>query len=106
MGTNDKEDITPVDKQRGRNTSGIIDAFTTRRRLIGPEPELNMIARPTEVTDQAAPNTASSAETPLQRQILLWQHELLRRAELRRSTGPAAKAVESFEMESEVDPEE
>jgi hypothetical protein len=72
-----------------------------------PEPELNMIARPTEITDRTAPSTGSlSAETPLQRQILLWQHELLRRAELRRGTEFQAKAIEPLEMESELNPEE
>jgi hypothetical protein len=71
------------------------------------EPELYMIARPGEIPDKTAPSIgASSAETPLQRQILLWQHELLRRAELRPSIEPVAKAMEPFELESEVDPEE
>jgi hypothetical protein len=47
-----------------------------------PEPEIEMIARPTDLTH---PNVSSAdlpaAETPLQRQILLWQRELLRRRE-------------------------
>jgi hypothetical protein len=72
-----------------------------------PEPELYMIARPAESTDKTGPSTGSlSAETPLQRQILLWQGELLRRAALRPSIEPAPKAVEPFEMETELDPEE
>jgi hypothetical protein len=74
-----------------------------------PEPERYMIARPTDITEKTAPSiAASAAETPLQRQILLWQHELLRRAELRRSVTPAPKAIEPFDIEMAVegDPEE
>jgi hypothetical protein len=41
-----------------------------------------MIARPTDIT-QTGPTTPdlASAESPMQRQILLWQRELLRRWE-------------------------
>jgi hypothetical protein len=43
-----------------------------------------MIARPTDITTAGAsrPDDSPVAETPLQRQILLWQRELLRRREV------------------------
>jgi hypothetical protein len=45
------------------------------------EPELEMIARPTDITETGVSAAAlAAAETPLQRQILLWQMELMRRA--------------------------
>jgi hypothetical protein len=41
-----------------------------------------MIARPTDITETGASAAEiPAAETPLQRQILLWQRELLRRKE-------------------------
>jgi hypothetical protein len=43
-----------------------------------------MIARPENFPPSGASPDLSGAETPLQRQIILWQHELLRRAERRR----------------------
>ena len=44
-----------------------------------------MIARPENIpaSGSSSPDL-SGAETPLQRQIILWQHELLRRAEMLR----------------------
>jgi hypothetical protein len=43
-----------------------------------------MIARPEDFpTSGSSSPDLSGAETPLQRQIILWQHELLRRAERR-----------------------
>jgi hypothetical protein len=43
-----------------------------------------MIARPTDFTRPDASSTGlPAAETPLQRQIILWQRELVRRAEAR-----------------------
>jgi len=50
---------------------------------MGPEPEIAMIARLTDIT-QTSPTIPdlASAQSPLQRQILLWQHELLRRREV------------------------
>lgn len=47
-----------------------------------------MIARPADIT-QTSPATPdlASAETPLQRQILLWQRELLRRREAGKQEG-------------------
>jgi hypothetical protein len=71
-----------------------------------PEPELFMIARPTDVTRTDDSSTGwPVGETPLQRQIILWQRELLRRAESRRSTAEPQSA-ESEERESELHPEE
>ena len=71
-----------------------------------PEPELVMIARPTDVTRTDASSTGCPVgETPLQRQIILWQRELLRRAESRRSTAELL-SVEAVEKESELHPEE
>jgi hypothetical protein len=67
-----------------------------------PEPELYMIARPTDITRTDNSSTGwPAAETPLQRQIILWQRELLRRAESRRSTVSGPQSVESVEKESE-----
>ncbi|HEX5575614.1 MAG TPA: hypothetical protein VFX42_07040 [Gemmatimonadales bacterium] len=41
-----------------------------------------MIARPTDITQTGASAAdVPAAETPLQRQILLWQRELVRRGE-------------------------
>jgi hypothetical protein len=65
------------------------------------ELELEMIARPTDIA-QTMPSTPdlSSAETPLQRQILLWQWELVRRAEARKqASGEEAQGVELRETE-------
>lgn len=46
-------------------------------------PELEMIARPTDITASGALKPEFPlAETPLQRQILLWQRELVRRGEV------------------------
>lgn len=50
-----------------------------------------MIARPTDIT-HTAPTTPdlASAQSPMQRQILLWQREILKRWEAgRRETGEA-----------------
>jgi hypothetical protein len=71
-----------------------------------PEPESYMIARPSDI-DKTAPSTGPfSAETPLQRQILLWQHELLRRAELRRTGGLEPSSIDLQGRTLEADPEE
>jgi hypothetical protein len=52
-----------------------------------------MIARPSDITHPAPTgDDLPPAETPLQRQILLWQRELIRRAELRRSAESAEAA--------------
>jgi hypothetical protein len=59
-----------------------------------PKPEIAMIARPSDITHPASSgDDVPRAETPLQRQILLWQRELLRRAELRRSAESGAEAA-------------
>jgi hypothetical protein len=72
-----------------------------------PEPELHMIARPSQIPEKTAPSTGSlSAETPLQRQILLWQHELLRRAELRRAVGSEPSSMDLGGTNLEADPAE
>ena len=39
-----------------------------------------MRAQPTEIKQIDQATCVTAAESPLQRQILLWQHELLRRA--------------------------
>jgi hypothetical protein len=45
-----------------------------------------MIARPEDIPPSGSSSPdLSGAETPLQRQIILWQQELLRRAERRES---------------------
>lgn len=66
-----------------------------------PEPEIQMIARPTDIT-QAGLSTPdlASAKTPLQRQILLWQRELLQRAQKggaagQRGSGPGSPLRET-----------
>jgi hypothetical protein len=60
-----------------------------------PKPELPMIDRRTDITRPDASSTGwPSAETPLQRQIILWQRELLRRAEARRSLEAKQEALE------------
>ena len=48
-----------------------------------------MIARPEGIPPSGSSSPdLSGAETPLQRQIILWQQELLRRAERRRDREP------------------
>jgi hypothetical protein len=50
-----------------------------------------MIARPTDITETGVSAAAlAAAETPLQRQILLWQMELMRRATLLAGEQPHA----------------
>lgn len=55
--------------------------------------EEDMIAR---ITNTSSTTTSTpdppAVETPLQRQILLWQRELLRRAERRQAGQPASGA--------------
>jgi hypothetical protein len=48
-----------------------------------PKSEVSMIARTVDLT-QASETRLAADETPLQRQIILWQRELVRRAESRR----------------------
>jgi hypothetical protein len=63
-----------------------------------PQPEIDMIARPTDITRQDASSTGlPAAESPLQRQIILWQRELVRRAEARHKAAsePVALQVET-----------
>ena len=58
------------------------------------EPELEMIARPTDITETGVSAAAlAAAETPLQRQILLWQMELVRRAALLAEGPPQAGGI-------------
>jgi hypothetical protein len=54
-----------------------------------------MIARPENfpASGSSSPDL-SRAETPLQRQIILWQHELLRRAKRRRANVLGAEACQ------------
>ena len=63
-----------------------------------------MIARPTDIT-QTSPTTPdlSSAETPLQRQILLWQWELLRRREAAQQK--SGEEAQQAELRPEPQPE-
>jgi hypothetical protein len=59
----------------------MIDAFV-QVELITGEPEVEMMAQLADITDARDVSLGSlSAETPLQRQILMWQRELIRRAE-------------------------
>ena len=69
-----------------------------------PEPELTMIARPTDITrpDAASPGLPP-AETPLQRQIILWQRELVRRAEARQLAASGTEALEPEKTESQIE---
>jgi hypothetical protein len=69
---------------------GIIDAYLPaelRNLLSGAE----MIARPSDIT-RTSPTTPdpASAESPMQRQILLWQREILKRAEAGKRVGGEA----------------
>lgn len=55
-----------------------------------------MIARPTDIT-HTAPTTPdlASAQSPMQRQILLWQRELLRRTKAgKRESGEETQKAE------------
>ena len=63
-----------------------------------------MIAPPTDIT-QTSPTTPdlSSAETPLQRQILLWQWELLRRREAAQQK--SGEEAQQAELRPEPQPE-
>jgi hypothetical protein len=79
--------ILPGEGRRGRDHShltgspGIIDTLYPAGELVRPKPEIEMIARPTDITHPGTSNAdLPSAETPLQRQILLWQRELMLRA--------------------------
>lgn len=43
-----------------------------------------MIARPTDIPEtEVSAASVAAAETPLQRQILLWQRELMRKRQIR-----------------------
>ena len=60
-----------------------------------PEPEVTVIARPGDIAQTGTSSTASlEGETPLQRQILLWQRELVRRAELKAAMPGTAGCAE------------
>ena len=64
-----------------------------------------MIARPEDIpaSGSSSPDL-SGAETPLQRQIILWQRELLRRAERRRANVLITEASQLGNVESEAEP--
>jgi hypothetical protein len=66
-----------------------------------------MIARPENIpaSGSSSPDV-SGAETPLQRQIILWQHELLRRAERRRASVLGAEACQLRNAAGEPEPGE
>jgi hypothetical protein len=72
--------------------------------MLRPEPEAEMIARPIDITQssQTTPDLAS-AETPLQRQILLWQRELLRRREAEMQA--SGEETQKGELRTEPQPE-
>ena len=61
-----------------------------------------MIARPTDITHTgpSAPDP-STGQSPMQRQILLWQRELLRRAELKRNSQAVEPVVLPQDIESD-----
>ena len=72
-----------------------------------PEPEPTMIARPSDITRPDASGTGLPVgETPLQRQIILWQRELIRRAEARHQAEGQPMAVEAEKTESRLGLEE
>ena len=69
-----------------------------------PEPELTMIARPTDINRPDASSTGlPAAETPLQRQIILWQRELVRRAEARELAASQTDALEPEKTASQIE---
>ena len=69
-----------------------------------PQPEMDMIARPRDITRQDGSSAGLPAkESPLERQIILWQRELVRRAEARHQAAsqPLAVQVEKTRMQWE-----
>ena len=62
-----------------------------------------MIARPSDITrtSPATPDLAS-AESPMQRQILLWQQEILRRELLRRRSDDTRLPVDAAQPQGQV----
>ena len=72
-----------------------------------PEPEQAMIARPSDITrPDASGSGLPRAETPLQRQIILWQRELLRQAEARHQAASRPEVLELPGTESQMESEE
>jgi hypothetical protein len=86
-----------------RSDPGIIDALIDGRAgPRKPEPEVTVIARPGDIAQTGTPSIASpEGETPLQRQILLWQRELVRRAELKAGLRASGDTIELKKAEAQ-----